>query len=136
MLDVSRTHSCSTISICPLLPASEWEHIHVDYAKINGKGVLVRVDAGSRWIEGAKLSNTNTLATLKQMFVCFMRFGFPKRCHPVNEPQLSNCRFKSKLWEWRASLSRSFRTVKEMIRKNPCLSLDTIFFSYTAAPLA
>ncbi|CAB4064311.1 unnamed protein product [Lepeophtheirus salmonis] len=32
-------------------PAIEGEHIHVDYAKINEKNVLIMVDPGSKWIE-------------------------------------------------------------------------------------
>uniref|UniRef100_A0A0K2TY93 RNA-directed DNA polymerase n=1 Tax=Lepeophtheirus salmonis TaxID=72036 RepID=A0A0K2TY93_LEPSM len=66
----------------PLSLASEWERIHVNYGKINGKDVLGMVDAGSK-----NMPDTNTLATLKQMFGWFKRFGLPKSVHSDNGPQ-------------------------------------------------
>eukprot|EP00096_Caligus_rogercresseyi_P008633 TRINITY_DN2783_c0_g1_i6.p1 TRINITY_DN2783_c0_g1~~TRINITY_DN2783_c0_g1_i6.p1 ORF type:complete len:1211 (-),score=137.53 TRINITY_DN2783_c0_g1_i6:1226-4822(-) len=133
----------------PHSPVDVWERIHVDYAQINKKDVLIIMDAGSKWIEAAVMKSTSTQATLNQLLYWFSRFGFPLSVHSDNGPQFANAHFKAKLREWGTSLSlsppyhpqsngqaeRAVRIVKELSKKNPHLSLDELLFSYRATPL-
>ncbi|CAB4063317.1 unnamed protein product [Lepeophtheirus salmonis] len=39
----------------PFPPASEWERTHIDYAKFNGRFILIIMDPGSKCIEAWKI---------------------------------------------------------------------------------
>eukprot|EP00096_Caligus_rogercresseyi_P004253 TRINITY_DN1844_c0_g1_i1.p1 TRINITY_DN1844_c0_g1~~TRINITY_DN1844_c0_g1_i1.p1 ORF type:complete len:391 (+),score=43.45 TRINITY_DN1844_c0_g1_i1:346-1518(+) len=131
----------------PFEPSVEWERVHIDYAKINGRDVLVLVDAGSKWIEATYMSSVHTL---NQLLSWFCRFGFPHTIHSDNGPQFVNHIFQAKLQSWgvKESLSppyhpqsngqaeRAVRVVKDLIKKNPNIPLDQLLFSYRATPLS
>nr|XP_040570869.1 uncharacterized protein K02A2.6-like [Lepeophtheirus salmonis] len=133
----------------PFAPSSEWERVHVDYAKVQGKDVLVMIDAGSKWIEAAQMNNVSTLPTLKQLLLWFTRFGFPPTLHSDNGPQFPNDKFRIKLSEWGVKLTlsppyhpqwnglaeRAVRIIKSLVKKNPGLSLDELLFSYRSTTL-
>ncbi|CAF2743610.1 unnamed protein product [Lepeophtheirus salmonis] len=59
----------------PFTPADAWERIHVYYAKVNSKNILVLMESGSKWIEAATMSSTFPELPLKQLFSRFRRLG-------------------------------------------------------------
>ncbi|XP_040564139.1 uncharacterized protein K02A2.6 [Lepeophtheirus salmonis] len=132
----------------PFAPSSEWERVHVDYAKVQGKDVLVMIDAGSKWIEAAQMNHVSTLPTLKQLFLWFTCFGVPRTLHSDNGPQFANDKFRIKLSEWGGEThtfsavppqsnglaKRAVPIIKSLVKKNPGLSLDELLFSYRSTP--
>ncbi|QQP56676.1 Uncharacterized protein FKW44_001419, partial [Caligus rogercresseyi] len=134
----------------PFLPANPWERVHIDYLQFKKKNYLILMDSGSKWIEAAPMSDTSTSHTLQKLLYWFTRFGFPRQLHSDNGPQFSNPSFKSKMSEWGVELSfsppyhpqsngqaeRAVRIVKDLLRKNPDLSIDELLFTYRSTPLA
>ncbi|CAB4063379.1 unnamed protein product [Lepeophtheirus salmonis] len=100
-------------------------------------------------MEAAQMNNVSTLPTLKQLFLWFTRFGFPRTLHSDNGPQFTNDKFRIKLSEWGVKLTlsqpyhpqsngltdRAVRIIKSLMKKNPGLSLDELLFSYRSTPL-
>nr|XP_040577570.1 uncharacterized protein K02A2.6-like [Lepeophtheirus salmonis] len=133
----------------PFSPANVWERVHVDYGKIKGKDFLILMDAGSKWIEAAYMTNTSSEATLRQLFAWFSRFGFPEKIHSDNGSQFASDLFKTKMSEWGVAHSfsppyhpqsngqaeRGVRIIKNGIKKNIGASLEEILFAYRATPL-
>ena len=59
-------------------PDNPWERVHLDYASVEGKDVLIVVDAYSKWIDAKVVESASAAATIRvvrQMFACF---GLPE----------------------------------------------------------
>ena len=59
-------------------PARPWSRIHVDYAgPVNGKMLLIMVDAHSKWIEVHAVGAATSAATIERMRTSFAAYGVP-----------------------------------------------------------
>ena len=59
-------------------PARPWSRIHIDYAgPVNGKMLLIMVDAHSKWIEVHVVGAATSAATIEKMRISFAAFGVP-----------------------------------------------------------
>nr|XP_040569628.1 uncharacterized protein K02A2.6-like [Lepeophtheirus salmonis] len=133
----------------PFSPTNVWERVHVDYGMIKGKDFLILMDAGSKWIEAAYMTNTSSEATLRQLVAWFSRFKFLEKIHSDNGSQFTIDVFKAKMSEWGVTHSfsppyhpqsngqaeRGVRIIKNGILKNIGTSLEEILFAYRATPL-
>ncbi|CAB4063398.1 unnamed protein product [Lepeophtheirus salmonis] len=104
--------------------------IHFDYAKTNGKDVLVLMGSGSKWIEAATMSSTSTEATLKQLFSWFTRLGFPRIVHSDNGPQ-----FNELLFLYRSTSLNGGRTPAELQLARPVRTFQDGFIASHTPPL-
>ena len=73
----------STPSVAPLHPWSwptrPWARLHLDYAgPIQGKMILVMVDAHSKWIEAICTPNATSTAVIEELRTIFAQFGIPE----------------------------------------------------------
>ncbi|XP_058858757.1 uncharacterized protein K02A2.6-like [Acipenser ruthenus] len=69
-------------------PQKPWERIHVDYAgPVNGKMLLVIVDAHSKWIEVHPMTSSTAEATIDRLRVTFAALGLPESVVSDNGPQ-------------------------------------------------
>ena len=60
-------------------PNKAWECIHIDHAgPLEGKILLVVVDAKTKWIEVIPVPSTSSDATIMALQNLFASFGFPK----------------------------------------------------------
>ena len=113
-------------------PIRPWARIHLDFAgPVQGKMLLVAVDAHSKWIEVQTMSTTTAAATTEQLRVMFARWGCPETIVSDNGPQFVAQEFKQfcKLNGVKQVLvapyhpstnglaERAVKTIKEGIRK-------------------
>ena len=113
-------------------PIRPWARIHLDFAgPVQGKMLLVAVDAHSKWIEVQTMSTTTAAATIEQLRVMFARWGIPETIVSDNGPQFVAQEFKQfcKLNGVKQVLvapyhpssnglaERAVKTIKEGIRK-------------------
>lgn len=104
--DIERcTHACEACQVARNLPAkaplhpwawptTAWERIHVDFAgPIQGKMMLVVVDAHSKWPEVITLNSTTAARTIAALREMFARFGIPKQLVSDNGPQFTSQEF-------------------------------------------
>ncbi|CAB4062151.1 unnamed protein product [Lepeophtheirus salmonis] len=82
------------------IPYTEYERVHIDYAKVNGQDLLILLHSRPKWIEASYMSNTSTNSTLNHIFKWFSYFGFTNILHSDNGPQFTCDAFRSKLMEW------------------------------------
>ena len=73
----------STPSVAPLHPWSwptrPWARLHLDYAgPVQGKMILVMVDAHSKWIEAICTPNATSTAVIEELRTIFAQFGIPE----------------------------------------------------------
>ena len=68
-------------------PEKPWQRIHIDYATVEGKEVLIGVDAHSKWIEATIMTSTTAAATVKELRRWFARYGLPETVVSDNGPQ-------------------------------------------------
>ena len=85
---VQRCSACqlhqSTLSVAPLhlwsWPTRPWARLHLDYAgRVQGKMILVMVDAHSKWIEAICTPNAASTAVIEELRTIFAQFGIPER---------------------------------------------------------
>ena len=73
----------STPQVAPLHPWSwptrPWARLHLDYAgPVEGKMVLILIDAHSKWIEAVHTSNATSGAVIVELRTLFAQFGIPE----------------------------------------------------------
>ena len=77
-----------------LWPTKPWERVHIDYAgPINGKMMLVLIDAHSKWPEVIPMSSTTSLATIHALRNLFASYGLPRQLVSDNGPQFTSSEF-------------------------------------------
>ena len=77
-----------------LWPTKPWERVHIDYAgPIDGKMMLVVVDAHSKWPEVIIMSSTTSQATIQALRNLFASYGLPRQLVSDNGPQFSSSEF-------------------------------------------
>ena len=75
-------------------PTGPWERIHVDYAgPVQGKMLLIVVDAHSKWPEAQSMSTTTATHTIKALREMFARYGIPQQLVSDNGPQFISEQF-------------------------------------------
>ena len=75
-------------------PTCPWAHIHIDFASpIEGKMLLVVIDAHSKWIEAQPMSTTTATATIEQLRCIFARYGISETMVSDNGPQFTSGEF-------------------------------------------
>ena len=57
---------------------SPWQHIHVDYAKKNGRNYLLVVDNFSKWLEVFPMTSCTSSKTIEHLRLLFAQFGLPE----------------------------------------------------------
>ena len=61
-----------------LWPTHPWQRIHIDYAgPVDGRMMLVVVDAHSKWPEVMLMSSTTSQATIRALRQLFTTYGLP-----------------------------------------------------------
>ncbi|CAM1314346.1 Uncharacterised protein r2_g2494 [Pycnogonum litorale] len=139
--------SLSSEAVQPWPAADVWQRVHLDYASINGRQLLILFDAGSKWLEAKFMQSTTSNATLRTLYEWFSRYGFPVQVHTDGGPQFTSNEFTEKMKDWGIKLSvsppyrpscngsaeRAVRIVKESLRKS--VPLEQILFAYRATPV-
>ena len=59
-------------------PEKPWQRLHIDYASIEGKDVLVVVDAYSKWIDATPVFAATSAATIRVLRRLFANHGIPE----------------------------------------------------------
>ena len=76
----------------PLIPWSLaercWQRIHLDFAELNKKYLLIVVDAYSKWLEVVEMPNITATHTIKELRRLFASHGLPEVVVSDNGPQL------------------------------------------------
>ncbi len=68
--------------------------MHVDFARpVEGKMLLIVVDAHSKWPEVAVMHSTTAEKTVVKLGEMFSRFGYPEQLISDNEPQFTSHEF-------------------------------------------
>ena len=76
-------------------PQKPWDRIHVDHAgPIQGKMVLIMVDAHSKWIEAHVVPSTSAAATIEKLRVTFATHGLPRTIVSDNGPAFTSSEFQ------------------------------------------
>ncbi|XP_038060452.1 uncharacterized protein K02A2.6-like [Patiria miniata] len=58
-------------------PERPWQRLHIDYALVEGREVLIVVDAHSKWIEAVPVNSASSASTIKVMRRMFASHGIP-----------------------------------------------------------
>ena len=75
-------------------PSRPWARIHIDFAgPIEGKMMLIAIDAHSKWIEAKLMSTTTATATIEQLRCMFAQHGIPETVVSDNGPQFTSDEF-------------------------------------------
>ena len=80
----NKCQSCQSMpAVAPLhpwlWPTQPWQHIHIDYASpVDGRMMLVTVDAHSKWPEVMLTSSTTSQATIRVLRQLFATYGLPQ----------------------------------------------------------
>ena len=134
-------------------PTRPWARVHVDFAgPINGKMLLIVIDAHSKWIEAQLMTSTTTTATVEQLRIIFSQHGIPETMVSDNGPQFASEEFeqfcrKNGIRHVRVApyhpssnglAERAVQTVKQGLRKmtegSLQLKLSRFLFSYRITP--
>ena len=76
-------------------PTRPWSRLHVDYAgPVEGKMLLVVIDAHSKWIEAIPLATATAQTTAQQLRKLFSQFGLPETMVSDNGPQFAAQEFQ------------------------------------------
>lgn len=90
---------CQSIRNAPCLaplhpwewPAFPWQSVHLDFAgPVEGRMLLVAVDAHSKWPEVAVMSTTTSEKTIEALREMFSRYGLPEQMVTDNGPQFTS----------------------------------------------
>ena len=77
---------------CPQCP---WSRLHIDFAgPIDGKMLLVVIDAYSKWVEAIPMGSTSAALTIVQLRKLFAQFGLPTTLVSDNGPQFTAQEFE------------------------------------------
>lgn len=77
-----------------LWPTQPWQRVHIDYAgPVEGKMLLIVVDAHSKWPEVVSMGSTTSLATIQALRRMFASYGIPRQLVSDNGPQFSSLEF-------------------------------------------
>lgn len=69
-------------------PMSPWQRIHIDFAgPIDGRMLLVIIDAHSKWPEICVMKSTTASSTVNELRQVFSRYGLPQQVVSDNGPQ-------------------------------------------------
>jgi hypothetical protein len=72
-----------------------WTRLHIGYVgPVNGKMILVIVDATSKWPEIFSLTSTTSTATINALRGLFARYGVPEQVITDSGPQFSSSEFE------------------------------------------
>ena len=75
-------------------PTQPWSRLHVDFSGlVEGKMLLVVVDAHSKWIEVLPMGTATSRTTIQQLRELFARFGLPSSIVSDNGPQFASTEF-------------------------------------------
>lgn len=76
-------------------PTRPWSRLHVDYAgPVEGKMILIVIDAHSKWIEAIPLSTATAVSTVQQLRKIFSQFGLPDLIVSDNGTQFTATEFQ------------------------------------------
>ena len=76
-------------------PTRPWSCLHIDYADpVEGKMVLIVIDAHSKWIEVIPLSTATVFTTIQQLRKLFSQFGIPDTIVSDNGSQFTAMEFQ------------------------------------------
>ena len=60
-------------------PTRPWARLHLDFAgPLEGKNILVAIDAHSKWIEAVCTSSTSSSCVIEELRSLFAKFGLPE----------------------------------------------------------
>ena len=77
------------------IPDGPWQRVHVDYCgPIDGKMLLVIVDAYSKWFDVHVVQHSSSEATVNKLRTTFATFGVPETLCSDNGPQFTSAVFK------------------------------------------
>ena len=77
-----------------LWPSKPWQRIHIDYAgAIDGKMMLVVIDAHSKWLEVISMSSSTSQATVEGLRRLFAAYGLPQQLVSDNGLQFTAAEF-------------------------------------------
>ena len=75
-------------------PEGPWKRVHLDFAgPVEGKQLLILVDAYSKWPEVAVMDETSMGSTLKEIGNTFARWGIPLQVVMDNGLQVTSQQF-------------------------------------------
>ncbi|XP_060550102.1 uncharacterized protein K02A2.6-like, partial [Pantherophis guttatus] len=117
---VSRCDPCQEVRPAPPqsevakweTPSNPWSRIHIDFAgPMQGRHLLIVVDAFSKWLEVVPMASTTTEATIRALRRLFATHGLPDMLVSDNGPQLTSLAMESFLAERgiRHALSTPYR---------------------------
>ena len=100
----------STPSVAPLHPWSwptrPWARLHLDYAgPVQGKMILVMVDAHSKWIEAICTPNATSTAVIEELRTIFAQFGIPETVVTEYGTRFVSAEIKAFFWYQASNLS-------------------------------
>ncbi|XP_060540149.1 uncharacterized protein K02A2.6 [Pantherophis guttatus] len=96
---VSRCDPCQEVRPAPPqaetakweTPSNPWSRIHIDFAgPMQGRHLLIVVDAFSKWLEVVPMASTTTEATIRALRRLFATHGLPDVLVSDNGPQLTS----------------------------------------------
>ena len=77
-------------------PDCPWARVHIDYAgPIQGKMILVMVDAHSKWLEALLVSSATSQSTIEKLRVVFATHGLPEVLVSDNGPAFTSTEFNT-----------------------------------------
>ena len=75
-------------------PEGPWRWVHIDFAgPVEGKQLLIVVDAFLKWPEVAVMEDVSTEKLLDELRAIFARWGIPSQIVTDNGPQFTSQRF-------------------------------------------
>ena len=76
-------------------PTRPWSRLHIDYAgPLEGKMILIVVDAHSKWIEAIPMSTASAQTTIQQLRKLIAQFGIPDTLVSDNGSQFTATEFQ------------------------------------------
>ena len=136
------------------LPDGPWQRVHADYfGPVEGKMLLLIIDAYSKWIDVHIVPNATAESTINKVRSSFAIYGVPKTLCTDNGPQFSSAAFKDFLRSngvhhitsapyhpsSNGLAERAVQTVKNGLHKQRPASLQTkldrFLFAYRTTPL-
>lgn len=76
------------------IATNAWERVHLDFAEVEGRSLLLMVDAYSKWLEVRVMHGTSALATVEAVRSSFAAYGLPSVVVTDNGPQFRSREFQ------------------------------------------